>query len=437
MKRKSDFGRLFSESGARTQRPHYRGPSSSLPSQRLSRRTLLAAGAGALALPLLPSLTKGQEAGAAPLRLILFYHPNGTVPEFFWPTPTDDEHSFDLPKILTPFAEFRDRLLVARGIDSTVGLDPNNNGGPHQRGIGSLFTGQMLLEGEFTDGCGQAAGWANGASIDQVVAAQLGQSTPFSSVEIGVRANMQDVQGRISYIAPGSPLPAINDPVALYDRLFFRETPLDPNDPDVRTMTVLDSVKDQVALLEKSVGYEDRMTLERHAAQVRDLERRLGAVSGLCPDPASPTPMEVDSEQTMPLISRAQLDLLAHALSCDLTRVASVQYSTGFNQMRYPWVDDMGEGHALSHSGDSNDEAWGAFSDRVTWHAGEIAYLMKKLAEIPEGEGTVLDNTVILWGTEITKGNSHSLHDIPYVLLGNAQGRIDSGRFITYDGKSS
>ncbi len=403
----------------------------------LSRRNLLRAAAGTLALPLLPSLSRGQDQGASPLRLILFYHPNGTVPEYFWPTDATSETDFTPGSVLDPFLPYRNRLLLARGINSTVGQDTSNNGGPHQRGIGSIFTGQTLLEGEFVDGCGSAAGWANGMSIDQIVAAQIGRDTAFSSVEIGVRANIQDVQGRISYIAPGSPLPAINDPVALYERLFFRGMPLDPDDPDSKAMAVLDSVKDQVGALSKNVGYEDRITLERHLSLVLDLERRLSAASGLCPTPDMPEAMEVDSEDTMPLISRAHLDLLAHAIGCDLTRVASVQYSTGFNQMRYPWRDDEGEGHSLSHSGDSNTQAWDAFAGRVRWHAEEIAYLMQKLDEIPEGDGTVLDNTVILWCSEVAKGNSHSLDDLPYVLLGNAQGRINSGRYVTYDGASN
>src|SRR5690606_16312640 len=128
--------------------------------RRFSRRLLLSAGAGSLALPLLPSLLHGQDAKAPPLRLVLFYHPNGTVAEHFWPEAGASESDVELGKILEPFAAYKDRLLIARGIDSTVATDPTNNGGPHQRGIGALFTGQKLLTGQFKDGCGSAAGWA-------------------------------------------------------------------------------------------------------------------------------------------------------------------------------------------------------------------------------------------------------------------------------------
>lgn len=403
-----------------------------------SRRLLLSAGAGSLALPLLPSLLRGQDAKAPPLRLVLFYHPNGTVAEHFWPEAGASESDFELGKILEPFAAYKDRLLIARGVDSTVAMDPTNNGGPHQRGIGALFTGQKLLTGQFKDGCGSAAGWADGPSIDQIVAQNIGTNTAFASLELGVRANINDVQGRISYNASGSPLPPTNDPVASYERLFLRGMPLDPSDPNSKSQAILDAVKDQVKLLQGKVGYDDRVTLQRHLALVEDLERRLSTGGGTsCEPPVAPDAIDPDSEMTMSQVSRLQLDLLAHAFSCDLTRVASVQYSTGFNQMRYPWIDDMGEGHALSHSGDSSTEAWDAFSSRVRWHAEEIAYFMDRLAEIPEGDGTALDNTLILWGSEITRGNSHALTDIPYVLLGNAGGSIASGRSISFDAASS
>jgi len=401
-----------------------------------SRRSWLRAAAGTLALPWLPSLSRGDEAASPPLRLVLFFHPNGTVGENLWPA-TTSETEFELPPILTPFSPYRDRLLLAQGINSTVAQDAKNRGGPHQRGMGGVFTGQMLLEGEFVDGCGSTAGWADGPSVDQVVAAHIGRDTAFSSLELGVRATIQDVQGRISYLASGAPLPCISDPVALYERLFFRDLSLDPSDPNSKARAVLDSSKDQLALLQKRVGAEDRLTLDHHLSLVEDLERRMQAQATTCEALSAPAQLEVDSESTMPDISRNHLDLLAHGLSCDLTRVASVQYSTGFNQIRFPWLDEEGEGHALSHAGDSSTEAWAAMTNRVRWHAEEIAYFMGKLAAMPEGDGSVLDNTVVLWASEISRGNSHSLNDIPYVLLGNARGAIKTGRSLSYDGASS
>lgn len=408
---------------------------------RIERRTFLAGVAGALSLPLLHAMRTGAAPGDHPKRLVLFYNPNGTVGENWFPTDTMGETSFTLPRILEPFAAHREKLAIFKGINTSVGQDPLNNGGPHQRGIGSLFTGQMLLEGDFADGCGSKAGWADGPSIDQVIAQEIGGDTPFRSLELGVRANSNDVQGRIAYAGSGAPLPPTNDPRELYQRLFFREAPLDPENPDNRRQSILDTVGEQYSELNAQIGYEDRMKLEQHLSLVEDLERRLGLHptpgSGSCSAPTLPEPLAPDDENTMPAISRSQLDLLALAFACDLTRVASVQYSTGFNRIRYPWLDTEGEGHSLSHSGESNLQAWEALTTRARWHAGEIAYFLDRLAEIPEGAGTVLDNTLVLWGNEVSRGNSHSLDNIPYLIAGNAGGSVRTGRCVEFSGASN
>ncbi len=410
-----------------------------LPRNTLPRRVFLTGSAGVLALPLLDSLGANAAPLGPPQRLVLFYNPNGTVPENWYPKSSSTETDFELARIHQPFQKYKDLVTVVRGVHSTVAQDPRNYGGPHQRGIGSLFTGQMLLEGNFADGCGALAGWADGISIDQAVAKQIGDTTPFSSLELGVRSNESDVQGRISYSGSGSPLPPVSDPREVYNRLFFRTEPLDPNNPDSRAKSVLDTVKDQYKQLNQRVGQEDRIKLERHLHLVSDMERRLGLLGDTttCETPTQPLALDPDHEETMPAISRAHLQLLASALSCDLTRVASVQYSTGFNRIRYPWVDDQGEGHSLSHSGDSNTAAWEYMTGRAIWHAEEIASFMDLLSEIPEGDGSVLDNTLIVWASEVSRGNSHSLNDIPYLLLGNAGGSLKSGRFLEYKNQSN
>jgi len=139
----------------------------------------------------------------------------------------------------------------------------------------------------------------------------------------------------------------------------------------------------------------------------------------------------------MPGVSREHLDLLATALACDLTRAASVQYSTGFNRIRYPWVDSLKEGHALSHSATSDAAAWAELTRRQVWHAGELAYFMDRLASIPEGDGTLLDSTLIVWGSDVSMGNSHSLDRMPYLIAGGAQGTLRMGQALAYQGATS
>jgi len=406
---------------------------------RPSRRHFLRASVGALALPLLDSLRADAADNATPpKRLVLVYTPNGTAPEAWFPTPGASTTDFALGSIHQPLAAFKDQLLLFKGVHSAVGQDANNNGGPHQRGIGSLFTGQMLGMGEFKDGCGSLAGWADGPSIDQEVATLIGQDTLLKSLELGVRCMDNDVQGRICYAGPGLPLPPINEPINTYERLFFRTT--SAPDANLRAETILNAVSDQFTALRPRLGREDREKLDAHLGLVEDLERRMGIgqPSGGCASPLPPPgDMNADSEDTMPSVSRLQLDLLAVAFACDLTRVASVQYSTGFNRIRYPWVQSFEEGHALSHSGDSDVDSWSRLASRQTWHASELAYLMQKLSEIPEGDGSVLDSTLIVWGTEVGKGNSHTLNDIPYLLAGSAGGALDTGQYLQLDNVSN
>ena len=156
---------------------------------------------------------------AFPKRLLLVYTPNGVISDAWWPKNVTSETVFDLNDIHAPLAPFKDRLTFLGGVDLTVtNLGP---GGLHQKGIGGLFTGQQLQSGDlFVDGCGQTAGWANGISVDQEAAKTLGVGTPITSLELGVRATENDVQGRIAYAGPGAPLPPMNDPSDVFQRLF-------------------------------------------------------------------------------------------------------------------------------------------------------------------------------------------------------------------------
>jgi hypothetical protein len=134
----------------------------------------------------------------------------------------------------------------------------------------------------------------------------------------------------------------------------------------------------------------------------------------------------------LPAIADLLLDVLAAAFACDLTRVASYQISTSLNRLRYPWLDSLGEGHALSHSGPSDVDAHDQLIRRQTWHSGRLAYLLSRLASIPEVDGTtVLDNTLVLWGNEVSLGYTHSHENMPFLLAGGGW-HFRTGRYITY-----
>jgi hypothetical protein len=398
--------------------------------------------AGACAtLPLLESMdAAAQDATAAgPQRLVLLYNPNGTIPEAYWPGADATETAFTLGPILEPLAGFQDRMLLLRGLDIGVAEASGLPGGPHQRGIGGLYTGSELQTGTMADGDGSLAGWANGTSIDQELVHRLNPPTLLPSLELGVRATAADVMGRISYSGPGSPVPPMNDPREVFQRLNsgFMNDLSGPEQAAGREQRrlVMAAVQAQYASLQPKVSLLDRQKLERHADFLNGIVRRLdyGIRPGpACIAPSEPPQLGVENAADMPDITRLQLDLLALAFACDLTRVASVQFSTAINAIGFPWLNSTAEGHNLSHRGPSDTAAKDQLTQRARWYAEQIAYLARQLAAVTEGDRTILDNTVMVWGNELSLGNSHSHSEIPFMLLGSAGGRLRTGRYLQF-----
>ncbi len=408
----------------------------------LSRRQFSRLLAGACtALPLLESLpARGQEA-PGPKRLLLVYNPNGTIGEDFWPAAGATESAFELGRILQPLASFKDRMLLLRGLNISVADVQGLPGGPHQRGIGGLFTGSELQTGTMKDGDGSLAGWSNGVSIDQEVVHRLSPPTLLPSLELGVRATTAVVMARISYSAPGTPVPPMNDPREVFHRLNagFVNDLAGPEQVERREQRrrVMAAVQAQYKALSPRISTTDRLKLERHGDFLNGIVRRLdyGIRPGpYCVAPTEPPLLQAEAAEDMPDVTRLQLDLLALALACDLTRVASVQFSTAINAIHFPWLNSTDEGHNLSHKGPSDTEAREQLVARSAWYAEQIAYLAQQLASITEGDRTILDNTVLVWGNEISQGNSHSHEDMPFMLLGSAGGHFRTGRYLQYPG---
>jgi hypothetical protein len=401
------------------------------------------------ALPWLESLPAGaQEAPvpvAAPRRLVLLFNPNGTIPEAFWPATGATETAFELGPILQPLSDFKDRMLLLKGLNTSVALEAGvGPGGPHQKGLGGLFTGRELQTGTMADGDGSLAGWANGISVDQEVVQRLNPPTLLPSLELGVRATAADVMARISYSGPGSPVPPMCDPREVFHRLNAGfasdlEGPEQAAARDQRRL-VMATVQAQYGALKPRISTPDRHKLERHADFLNGIVRRLdyGIRPGpACIQPAEPPSLGVEDAVDMPALTKLQLDLLVVALACDLTRVGSVQFSTAFNTIGFPWLNSVGEGHNLSHRGPSDTAARNELIQRGAWYSEQVAYLVRQLAAITEGERSLLDNTVLVWGNELSVGNTHSHSDIPFVLLGSAGGHFRTGRFLELGGQSN
>jgi hypothetical protein len=360
--------------------------------------------------------------------LLLVFTPNGTVPNSYWPAAGLSDSDFTLNTIMEPLAAFQQKLLVLKGL--RIAVSETGPGGPHQKGVGGLFTNADLQDGDFVDGDGSKSGWANGPSVDQEVARYIGQASYLPSLELGVRVSENEVRARVSYAGPGAPMPPVNSPLVAYQRLFSQFLTADPASSS-RRQSVLDAVKRQYDGLSPQLSQRDQNKLEQHMDLVRGLERRMGiAVDATCSRPAAPPDWAEDDEATMPDIAGTQMKLLATAFACDLTRVASLQISTAVNSIRYPWLGSNGSGHSLSHSSDVAAQAEVALRER--WAAEQIAALMSELDAIPEGDGTVLDHTLIVWGNELGWGTTHTHDNIPFMLAGGAPG-IRTGRYLQYD----
>jgi hypothetical protein len=397
----------------------------------LDRRRFLAdLGIGAAALPFalnLPSLGFATESPRRQ-RLIVMFSPNGIVPSTFWPDETGEQ--FQLKSSMAPLGDFRDQLLVVRGLCDKVKGDGDN----HMRGMGCLLTGIELYPGNIQGGSHTPAGWASGLSIDQEIKRHL-QSQPstatrFGSLEFGVMVpDRADTWTRMVYAGPNKPVTPIDDPYQMFGKLYG-----DKQDNELLG-SVLDTVHEDLKRLSAKIGAKDRQILEEHATFVRDMEKELKAAGPLTSAHALPDlePGVKAENDNIPTISRMQIDLLVNSFSADFTRIATLQYTNSVGQARMRWLGVEEGHHELSHEPDSNEAAQSKLTKINTWFAEQLAYLAKRLRETPDPQGgTLLDNTLIVWTNELGQGNSHTLDNIPFVLLGSAPG-FKTGRSLKLD----
>lgn len=385
------------------------------------RQFLRQLGVSAATLPFLaglPSLT-GAPLPQKRQRLVIMFSPNGTLPNEFWPDAAD---SLVLKSILQPLEPFKDRTLVLHGVANKVRGDGDN----HMRGMSCLLTANELLPGNIRGGGGTPAGWASGISIDQEIKNFL-QSQPetrtrFGSLEFGVAVpDRADPWTRMCYAGANQPVAPVDDPYQMFGKLYGRMKDRDS------LVSILDDVRDDLTRVSAKLSARDKALLEQHVTLVRNLEKELTSTDTdkklAHPMPELDPSVELVNDNT-PQISRMQIDLLVNALSNDMTRVATLQYMRSVGQAQMRWLGIEEGHHSLSHEPDNNTGAYEKLQKINTWFAGEFAYLAKRLADTPEptGEGSMLDNTLLVWTNELGKGNSHTLDNIPYVLLGGGAG---------------
>jgi len=394
------------------------------------REFLKRLGVSAAVLPFLTGLP-GLNAANTPAkkqRLIIMFSPNGTIPWEFWPDKEGPD--FDLKRIIRPLEPFKQQMLVLRGIDNKV----QGDGDRHMRGMSCLLTGTELFPGNIQGGSDTPAGWASGISIDQelknFLQSRKETRTRFGSLEFGVAVpNRADPWTRMCYAGPNQPIAPIDDPEQMLAKLYGQRKDRE------NFGSILDDLREDLARVAKALDGEDRARLEQHLSLVRELETNLQEErqnSELAhPVPDIDPDIELVNDNT-PKISRMQIDLLVNALANDMARVATLQFMRSVGQARMKWLGIEDGHHSLSHESDKNKVAVEKLVKINTWFAGELAYLAKKLADTPEpgADGSMLDHTLIIWLNELGKGNTHTLNDIPFVLIGGKAHGFKTGRSL-------
>ncbi len=378
-------------------------------------------GLGALSVPFLSGLPSLGYAGttAKKQRMVVIFSPNGVVPDQFWPE--EEGENFTLKPILQPLAPYKDKMLLLHGVSDKIGGD----GDSHMRGIGCLLTGTELFPGNIQGGSHTPAGWASGLSIDQEIKNSLQSnpetSTRFGSLEFGVVVpERADTWTRMVYAGANKPIAPIDDPYKMLSKLYGQMKDRES------LKSILDPLQADLAKIRSMVSSEDRQLLEEQTTFVREMEQELKQENPAAVGHAVPQ-LELgvrDTNENMPKISKMQIDLMVNSFKSDFARIASLQYTNSVGQAKMTWLGIDEGHHSLSHEPDSNTEAMDKLTKINTWYAEQVAYLCKKLAETPEpgDNGSMLDHTMVIWTNELGKGSSHTLNDIPFVMIGGGMG---------------
>jgi hypothetical protein len=399
----------------------------------LSRRTFLQGVGVTLSLPLLdsmiPAATALAQTPARPrTRLGCIYFPHGAImPKW---TPATEGTGFELSEILQPLKPFYGQVTVVSDLRhaNAYGSGATAN---HNRSAAAYLSGAFAEVG---------AQPSLGITVDQIAAQKIGQDTPLPSIELTIEApslNCGDglscsYRDTISWQGPHSPLPMQNNPQVVFERLFG-----DGNTAEQRrtrreqSLSLLDSVVGEVASLQRRLPATDRTRLDQYLSDVREIERRVQKagqqLSDDLPVPPAPTGVPTDVEEHIKLM----YDLQVLAWQAEITRISTFLMCKELSGTVYPKSGIRDAFHTLSHHSNVQDNI-NRFSVLNTYHVGLFAYFLGKLQATPDGDGTLLDHSLVLYGSGMSDGNQHNHTDLPAVLAGGASGRLKGGRHLRH-----
>ena len=399
----------------------------------LPRRTFIRGMGATLALPLLDAMVPAMTAvsRAAP-RFAAVYVGNGANMNDW--TPQTDGVGFAFSPILKPLEPFRDRTIVFTGLDNFPATDQGDSGGQHPRAAPAFMS---CVHPKQTEGADVRAG----TTIDQMIARQIGADSKLPSLELAVDRN--DVVGAcdhgyacaymnsMSWKTPTMPLPAETSPRFAFERLFGSGDSAEARAARSREdRSILDGVMQEIVSLRRTLGQRDGIKLTEYLDAIRDVEQRIARSESSGTGVALPE-RPIGEPQTFREYAELMFDLQVLAFRADITRVTSFLMARENVNRSYGEIGLPEAHHAMSHHS-NNPEKMAAFSKLNTYHVETLAYFVKKLQAIPDGDGTLLDHAVVLYGSGMSDGNTHNNYSVPVVVVGGRDLQLKGNRHLTY-----
>jgi hypothetical protein len=402
--------------------------------KHLSRRTLLRGMGVSVGLPLLDSMIPAQTplaktAANSKSRLSCIYVPHGATMDKW--TPAADGKGFEFTEILSPLEKFRDRVSIvsnlahpaAGGVGSDAGAD-------HARSAAVFLSGVHPEQGSIHVG----------TTIDQIAAQRIGQDTPLPSIELSIEEVALSCgsgyacaySNTISWKTPTIPLPMENNPQVVFEKLFGDGS----NNADrlarkQESRSLLDSVMDQVASIQRELPASDRTRLSEYLDDVREIERRIQKAQNQVPADLKLPEAPVGVPESFDEHFKMMYDLQVLAFRAKITRIATLMYARDTSGAVYPQSGIRDGFHVASHH--SNNRAnMDKFALINKYHVEMLAYFLDKLKSTPDGDGNLLDHSLVLYGSSMSNGNQHDHDPLPVVLAGGASGQLNGGRHVTY-----
>ena len=410
----------------------------------LPRRTVLRGMGAAVALPMLdamvPALSAMTRTAADPVRRVSFiYIPNGAYHAAWTPEATGRDFTFS--SSLQALEPYRDKVVVVTNLAHRQLESLGDGGGDHSRASAGWLSG---VHAKRTEGADVEVG----TTADQIAAREIGRNTPLSSLEVSLDA--ADISGHcdagyacaymntISWRTPTTPNPMERNPRAVFERLFGAG---DSAADRVREMrmdrSILDSVTEEVGLLETALGAQDRRRVDEYLEAIRETERRIQRTEEYNRERELPVPgRPIGVPDDFGAHAKLMIDLQVLAYQADLTRVITFAFGREASYRTFPEIGVNDPHHALSHH-QNNDEKLAKLAKVNAHHVRTFAYYLEKLRAAPDGDGTLLDHTLLLYGSGMSDGNLHNHSPLPIVLAGGAAGRLRGGRHLRYPAETA